>query len=98
MLAEKENKVYTITEAQVSDYQNQGFDIYNDDGTVIAYGKGKTVSYEDYMNLKKEKEALQKEVSRLQEQLSTYETSEPVETKTEPKVEKTSSRGKKAGA
>ena len=36
MLAEKGNKVYTITEAQVSDYQSQGFDIYNDDGTVIA--------------------------------------------------------------
>lgn len=94
MLAEKGNKVYTITEAQVSDYQSQSFDIYNDDGTVIAYGKGKTVSYEDYMNLKTEKEALQKEVLCLQKQLSEYETSEPVETK----AEKTSNRGKKAGA
>ena len=94
MLAEKGNKVYTITEAQVSDYRSQGFDIYNDDGTVIAYGKGKTVSYEDYMNLKEEKETLQKEVLNLQERLSKYETSESVETK----VEKTSNRGKKAGA
>ena len=50
MTAEKGNKVYTITEAEKESYQSRGYDIYEDE-KVIAYGKGKTVPYEDYMKL-----------------------------------------------
>ena len=46
MRAEKGNKVYTITEEQKEYYQNDGFDIFSDDGEIIAYGTGKNVPYE----------------------------------------------------
>lgn len=89
MRAEKENKVYTISDSQVSDYQSRGFDVYNDDGNIIAYGKGKTVSYEDYMSLQSENDALKAQIKMLQEQLSHDEVG------TENKA---TGRGKKAGA
>lgn len=57
MTAEKGNKVYTISEAEKDTYQSQGYDIF-EDGKMIAYGKGKTVPYEDYMKLKEENEKL----------------------------------------
>ena len=52
MTAEKDNKVYSIDEGQMAAYQVAGYDIYGDDGKVIAYGAGKTVAYEDYMRRK----------------------------------------------
>ena len=55
MRAEKGNKVYTITEEQKEYYQNDGFDIFSDDGEIIAYGTGKNVPYEKYAALKKRK-------------------------------------------
>ena len=51
MTAEKDNKVYSIDEGQMAAYQVAGYDIYGDDGNVIAYGAGKTVAYEDYMRI-----------------------------------------------
>ena len=44
MKAEKGNREYFIDESQKKLYQDRGFDIKNDEGTVIAYGRGKTVS------------------------------------------------------
>lgn len=61
MTAEKGNKVYTITEAQKTSYQADGYDIC-EDGKVIAYGKGKTVPYETYMELKTAYEKLKAEL------------------------------------
>lgn len=58
MKAAKGNKEYTIDESQQKAYQDSGFDIKGDDGSVIAYGRGKTVSYGDYMALKEELEEL----------------------------------------
>jgi len=58
MQAVKENKVYTITKTEQKSYQDQGFDIYDDDGEMIAHGRGKTVPYEKYEELLKENEAL----------------------------------------
>lgn len=58
MKAVKANKEYSITEAEKKGYIDQGFDIINDEGTVIAYGRGKTVSYDEYMKLVKELEEL----------------------------------------
>lgn len=51
MRAVKNNKEYIIDEKQKKSYQDAGFDIYNDDGKMIAYGKGKTVPYGDYAAL-----------------------------------------------
>lgn len=58
MKAVKANKEYIITEAEKKGYIDQGFDIIGDDGTVITYGRGKTVSYDEYMRVLKELEEL----------------------------------------
>lgn len=58
MKAVKANKEYSITEAEKKGYIDQGFDIINDDGTMLAYGRGKTVPYDEYMKLVKELEEL----------------------------------------
>lgn len=52
MKATKGNKVYSIDESQKQFYIDGGFDILNDEGAVIAYGRGKTVPYEQYAALK----------------------------------------------
>ena len=59
MRAIKGNKEYIIDESQKKAYQDSGFDIMDDDGKVIGYGRGKTVPFEDYMNAVKEIERLQ---------------------------------------
>ena len=59
MKAVKGNKEYTIDESQKKSYQDSGFDIMDDTGTVIAYGRGKTVPYDVYMKAVKEIERLQ---------------------------------------
>jgi len=58
MKAVKGNKVYTIDETSKARYVNDGFDVQNDSGEIITYGKGKTVPYEQYAALKKELEEL----------------------------------------
>lgn len=63
MVAEKGNKVYTIDESMKAQYQNDGFDIKDDTGKVIARGRGKTVSYEEYERLKQENEELKKKLA-----------------------------------
>nr|DAF48361.1 MAG TPA: FOSW, CJUN PROTEIN, COILED COIL DOMAIN [Podoviridae sp. ctUYJ6] len=70
MRATKGNKEYTIDETQKKFYQDSGFDILNDDGEVIAYGRGKTVPYDDHMKAVKEIERLQKLCANLQEEKS----------------------------
>lgn len=68
MRATKGNKEYTIDEMQKKFYQDSGFDILNDDGEVIAYGRGKTVPYEDHMQAVREVERLQKLCTELQDE------------------------------
>jgi hypothetical protein len=58
MRASKGNKEYLIDESQEKSYQDRGFDIKDDDGNVVAYGRGKTVAYGDYAALKEELEEL----------------------------------------
>ncbi len=72
MTAEKGNKVYTITEAEKESYQSRGYDIYEDE-KVIAYGKGKTVPYEDYMKLQEENERLKEMLAPSEEDASSEE-------------------------
>lgn len=59
MRAVKGNKEYTIDESQQKFYQDGGFDILGDDGSVVAYGRGKTVTYDEYVKVVKEIEHLQ---------------------------------------
>ena len=59
MRAVKGNKEYTIDESQQKSYQDAGFDIVGDDGRVTAYGRGKTVPFDEYMKAVKEIEHLQ---------------------------------------
>lgn len=60
MKATKGNKVYTIDETQKAMYQAQGYDIVDDEGKIVQYGAGKTVSYEEY-------KALEEKVCKLEE-------------------------------
>lgn len=69
MKAVKGNKVYTITESEKQRYQTEGYDIQDDAGATIAYGKGKTVSYEEHLSVKKERDELKQRVEELQKQL-----------------------------
>ena len=66
MRAVKGNKEYTIDESQQKSYQDAGFDIVGDDGQVFiiryclsAYGRGKTIPYDEHMKAVKEIERLQ---------------------------------------
>lgn len=70
MLAIKGNKEYTIDDTQQKFYQDSGFDIKDDGGNIIAYGRGKTVPYEDHMQAVREVERLQKLCANLQEEKS----------------------------
>jgi len=62
MKAVKGNKEYAITEEQVKFYQDAGFDIVDGNGNVVTYGRGKTVSVEEYMEMKAELESARKEL------------------------------------
>lgn len=84
MKAVKGNKEYTISDTEKRIYIAQGYDIINDDGEIISYGAGKTVSYEKYVELEKENLELKKELEFLK--------SEPP---VENEGEKTTSRAKK---
>lgn len=65
MKAVKANKEYAVTEANRAFYVAQGFDILDDDGSVIEYGKGKTIAYAEYEKLLEEHKALQAEHEKL---------------------------------
>lgn len=49
MRAVKGNKQYTIEESQKKAYADAGFDIYDGSGTQVAWGRGRSVPYEDHM-------------------------------------------------
>ena len=68
MKATKGNKVYTIDETQKAMYQAQGYDIIGDDGKVVQYGAGKSVSYGDYKALEEKIAKLEKENKKLKEE------------------------------
>ena len=67
MKAVKSNRVYTITEIEAQSFINEGFDVLHDDGSVYAYGKGKTVPFGQYME---EKEAMQKRIDELESEIA----------------------------
>ena len=65
MKAVKGNKEYTISDTEKRAYIAQGYDILSDDGKIISYGAGKTVSYEKYIELEKENLKLKRELEVL---------------------------------
>ena len=65
MKAVKGNKVYTIDDKVKKRYQDDGYDITDDSGNVVAYGRGKTVPYETYMAVVKERDELKAELAVL---------------------------------
>ena len=71
MKATKGNREYTITEADKSAFIKEGFDIIDDTGAIIAYGAGKSVTYEKYRTLETAYQLLMEEnadlVSKCQE-------------------------------
>lgn len=64
MKAVKENKVYTISEAEKGSYLNRGFDIVLDNGT-MEKSRQATVPAEEYDKLKDENEKLKAENKKL---------------------------------
>lgn len=80
MQAVKGNKVYTIGESEKARYISMGYDI-TEGGTVVAYGKGKTVSYDKYVTILKENEALKAELEALKAQTPALDEQEKKSTK-----------------
>lgn len=69
MQATKGNKVYTIDTTQKELYVAQGYDIIDDDGNILKYGAGKSVSYEKYKELEGKAIKLEKENKKLKEEI-----------------------------
>lgn len=95
MKASKGNKEYVINGDQIKAYQDSGFDVKDDDGNMVAYGKGKTVPYATYMAVVKEKEDLQKQIEDLQKENAFLK--EPSETAEKPNDSSKKASSRKAG-
>ena len=64
LYAQRGNKIIRIAEAQIPQYKNDGFDIL-DDGKIVEYGRGKTISPDQYLRVVRENEALKIEIETL---------------------------------
>lgn len=69
MKAIKENREYTITESDITSFKNEGYDIYDDNGKLVAYGTGKTVPYEKYAKLVEQFESANDEIVALKDEI-----------------------------
>ena len=63
MRAVRGNKEYVINESQKKHYIDRGYDIRGDDNAVIAYGRGKTVPYDEYEKAVRENNDLKEQLS-----------------------------------
>ena len=63
--AEKENKVYTISELEVEYYKKQGFDIFDENHELHAHGIKDSVSGAVYNAALEEIEKLKAEIEEL---------------------------------
>ena len=61
MKAIKGNTVYDITEQEKQSYISRGFDIQDEDGNIVSYGKGKSVPFSEYEKVRSELEKLKTE-------------------------------------
>lgn len=73
MKAVKGNRAYTITEVEKEARRAEGFDIYDDEGKLVEYAKGKTIPYEEHLavvaKIESELTAAQEEVKKLTAEL-----------------------------
>ena len=69
MKAQKANRVYTITEVDAQGFINEGFDVFNDDGSLYAYGKGKSVPYDTYMKSQERIKDLENHIDALESEI-----------------------------
>lgn len=74
MKAIKANKEYTVTEENKDFYVKQGFDIVDEEGKILEYGKGKKVDYSKYQNLLSVHEDLVKENETLHARIKELES------------------------
>ncbi len=65
MKAIKENKEYTVDEVSKEKYLAMGYDIVDDNGSVLERSPKSTVSYAEYAKLLEENEKLKAEISKL---------------------------------
>lgn len=77
MKAIKENRVYTITEADQKRFIAEGYDIRDDDGNLIAFGAGKTVPFGKYAEALKRIEDLTAENVELRKKAMKAKEEEP---------------------
>lgn len=63
MKAVKANKQYTISETEKPSYLAQGYDILDDNGSVIEHSPQAAVSYSEYEKLLNENAALKAELN-----------------------------------
>lgn len=70
MKAIKENKEYTINSDAKAAYQEAGYDIFDDNGKMIACGRGKNVSVELYEKVLEENKKLKKELEAVKKETS----------------------------
>mgnify|MGYP001115663024 CR=1 FL=1 len=68
MKASKDNKVYTIDVAQKEYYIAQGYDISDDEGNIVSYGAGKSVSYKEHKELEEKYAELEKKYSAIEKE------------------------------
>lgn len=73
MKAYKDNRVYTITEADVESFRKEGYDVYDDEGNLVVYGAGKTVPYEQYEKVQEMYEATLEENGALMDKVTKLE-------------------------
>lgn len=66
MKAVRNNKEYTISEVEKASYVAQGYDIVLD-GKIVAYGAGKSVSYEKYKELEEKYKKLEEKTKEVTE-------------------------------
>ena len=57
------NKEYLIDESQKKHYVDRGYDIRDEDDVVIAYGRRKTVPYDEYVKVASENSELKERFS-----------------------------------
>lgn len=64
MFAQKGNKVVQVDETTKARYLNDGFNII-ENGKIIEYGRGATVSLNEHMKVVEENEMLKSEIAQL---------------------------------
>ena len=67
MIAVKGNRVYRIREEEMEARREDGYDIYDDGGGLIAYSRTKTVPYDKYAALEEAYEKMKARRTRAKE-------------------------------